>query len=181
MTDTVIKDTVIKLADLVGQPAAKAEPFVLSDAEKHEIEHELTHFPDGRAASIEALKIVQKHRGWVPDGALEPVAQLIGITAAELEGVATFYSQIYRKPVGRHVVKVCDSITCFLVGFDEIKAALEQQLGIGFGQTTADGRFTLLPICCIGACDKGPALMVDDDLHYDLTPQNLATVLEAYK
>ncbi|WP_043114826.1 NADH-quinone oxidoreductase subunit NuoE [Solimonas soli] len=174
------QDNVIKLADLVGRPAAKPEPFVLSDAEKHEIEHELTHFPDGRAASIEALKIVQKHRGWVPDGALEPIARMIGIGAAELEGVATFYSLIYRQPVGRHVIKVCDSITCFLVGYDEIKATLERTLGIGYGQTTADGRFTLLPICCIGACDKGPALMIDDDLHTDLTPQNVVGLLEAY-
>lgn len=173
-------DRVIKLAELTGKAAPAAVPFVLSDEERHEIEHELTHFPDGRAASIEALKIVQKHRGWVPDGALEPIAQMIGVSAAELEGVATFYSLIYRRPVGRHVIKVCDSITCFLVGYEEIKSALEKQLGIGYGQTTPDQRFTLLPICCIGACDKGPALMVDDDLHYDLTPQKLASVLEAY-
>ena len=173
-------DRVIKLAELTGKAAPAAVPFVLSDEERHEIEHELTHFPDGRAASIEALKIVQKHRGWVPDGALEPIAQMIGISAAEVEGVATFYSLIYRRPVGRHVIKVCDSITCFLVGYEEIKSALEKQLGIGYGQTTPDQRFTLLPICCIGACDKGPALMVDDDLHYDLTPQKLASVLEAY-
>ena len=173
-------DRVIKLAELTGKAAPAAVPFVLSDEERHEIEHELTHFPDGRAASIEALKIVQKHRGWVPDGALEPIAQMIGISAAEVEGVATFYSLIYRRPVGRHVIKVCDSITCFLVGYEEIKSALEKQLGIRYGQTTPDNRYTLLPICCIGACDKGPALMVDDDLHYDLTPQKLASVLEAY-
>ena len=120
------QDVVVKLADLVGKPAARPEPFVLSAEEKHEIEHELTHFPDGRAASIEALKIVQKHRGWVPDGALEPVAQMIGISAAELEGVATFYSLIYRQPVGRHVIKVCDSITCFLVGYEDIRTALSR-------------------------------------------------------
>jgi len=181
MSATTSQDNVIKLADLVGKTAAPSEPFVLSEAEVHEIEHELTHFPDGRAASIEALKIVQKHRGWVPDAALEPVAKLIGIGKAELEGVATFYSQIYRQPVGRHVIKICDSITCFLVGYEELKAAIEQKLGIGYGQTTADGRFTLLPICCIGACDRGPAIMIDDDLHYDLTPENVFGVLEAYK
>lgn len=178
---TPSNDRVIKLAELTGkQHAPQHAPFVLSDAERHEIEHELTHFPDGRAASIEALKIVQKHRGWVPDAALEPLAQMIGISAAELEGVATFYSLIFRKPVGRHVIKVCDSITCFLVGYEEIKTALEQQLGIQYGQTTADNRYTLLPICCLGACDKGPALMVDDDLHENLTPQNLAGILERY-
>lgn len=173
-------DTVIKLSDLTRK-VQKAEAFVLSDEERHEIEHEITHYPDGRAASIGALKIVQARRGWVPDGALEPIAKMLGIGAAELEGVATFYSLIYRKPVGRHVIKVCDSITCFLVGYDDIKAALVEQLGIQYGQTTADERFTLLPICCLGACDRAPALMIDDDLHHDLTPQNLAGVLEAYK
>jgi NADH-quinone oxidoreductase subunit E len=176
-----LSDTVIKLAEFTGR-AAQAEPrFALSEIERHEIEHELGHYPDGRAASIGALKIIQKHRGWVPDGALEPVAALIGIGAAELEGVATFYSLIFRKPVGRHVIKVCDSISCFLTGYEDLKAALEQTLGIRHGQTTADGRYTLLPICCLGACDKGPTLMIDDDLYGDVAPQNVAALLEAYK
>ncbi|NKF22176.1 NADH-quinone oxidoreductase subunit NuoE [Solimonas marina] len=172
-------ETVVKLAELTGK--TQEAPFVLTDDERHEIEHEIAHYPDARAASIGALKIIQARRGWVPDGALEPVAKMLGIGAAELEGVATFYSLIYRKPVGRHVVKVCDSITCFMVGYEDIKKTLEQHLGITHGQTTADGRFTMLPICCIGACDKGPALMVDDDLHHDLTPDNVVGIVEAYK
>ncbi len=175
-------DTVVKLADLLGKPTAKTAPaFVLSDAERHEIEHELAHFPDGRAASIGALKVVQKYRGWVPDEALEPIAKMIGIGAAELEGVATFYSLIFRKPVGRHVIKVCDSISCYLTGYEDVKTALEKATGIGFGQTTADNRYTLLPICCLGACDRGPTLMIDDDLHGNVTPQNVAALLESYK
>ena len=170
-----MSDNLIRLTDL-----ERGEPFALSAAERHEIEHALGHYPDGRAASIEALKIVQQHRGWVPDGALAPVAELIGISAADLEGVATFYSLIFRQPVGRHVIKVCDSISCFLTGYDELRAALERQLGIGYGQTTADQRFTLLPVCCIGACDRGPALMIDDDLHGDVAPDALAELLAAY-
>lgn len=174
--------TVIKLADLVaGKAAAPAPaPFVLSDEERHDVEHALTHYPDGRAASIDALKAVQKRRGWVPDGALAPLAEMIGISAAELEGVATFYSLIFRQPVGRHVIKVCDSISCFLTGYDEIKLALEHKLGIRYGQTTADQRFTLLPICCLGACDKGPTLMIDDDLHGDLSVEGLDQILGKY-
>jgi NADH-quinone oxidoreductase subunit E len=168
--------TTVKLSDL-----PKAQPFALTETERHEIEHELEHYPDGRAASIGALKIVQQHRGWVPDEAIAPIAQMIGISAAELEGVATFYSLIFRRPVGRHVVKVCDSISCFLTGYDEIKTSLEKNLGIGMGQTTTDNRFTLLPICCLGACDKGPTMMIDDDLHGDLTPQGISKRLEAYK
>ena len=174
-------DRVIKLAELTGTLPAAHAPFVLSDVERHEIEHELEHFPDGRAAGIEALKIVQKHRGWVPDGAIAPLAEILKISAADLEGVATFYSLIFRKPVGRHVIKVCDSISCYLTGYEDIQRALEKTLGIGYGQTTPDNRFTLLPICCLGACDKGPTLMIDDDLHGDLTPQGVAKLLENYK
>jgi NADH-quinone oxidoreductase subunit E len=166
---------IVKLSDL-----PKAQPFALNEKERHEIQHELAHYPDGRAASIGALKVVQRHRGWVPDEAIAPIAGMIGVSAAELEGVATFYSLIFRRPVGRHVIKVCDSISCFLTGYNEIKAALEKNLGIGFGQTTPDNRFTLLPICCLGACDKGPTLMVDDDLHGDLTPQGISQLLEKY-
>ncbi|EIT68334.1 MULTISPECIES: NADH-quinone oxidoreductase subunit NuoE [Hydrocarboniphaga] len=168
--------TVIKLADLVKP----AEPFVLSEQERHEIEHELHHYPDSRAASIEALKIVQKHRGWVCDEAIPVIAQAIGISAADLEGVATFYSLIFRRPVGRNVIKVCDSISCHLTGYEELRDAFVKELGIRYGQTTADNRFTLLPICCLGACDRGATVMINDDLHGPVEPADVAKLLEAY-
>lgn len=174
-------DNIIKLADLPKTtPAVKAPPFVLSEHEAHEIEHELGHYPDGRAASIGALKIVQQHRGWVPDEAIPVIAAKIGISAADLEGVATFYSLIFRRPVGRHVIKVCDSISCFLTGYEDIKDTLQKKLGIGLGETTKDDRFTLIPICCLGACDRGPTLMIDDTLHGNVTPQALDQILESY-
>lgn len=169
-------EQVIKLADL-----GKAPPFALSDEERHEIEHEMHHYPDTRAASIGALKIVQKHRGWVPDAAIPVVAKMIGSDAADLEGVATFYSLIFRQPVGRHVITVCDSISCHLTGYDELRIALEAKLGIRFGQTTPDQRFTLLPICCLGACDRGPTMMIDEDLHGDVDPAGVDKILGAYK
>ncbi len=169
-------EAVIKLADL-----GKVPPFALSDAERHEIEEELHHYPDSRAASIGALKIVQKHRGWVPDAAIPIVARMIGSDAADLEGVATFYSLIFRQPVGRHVITVCDSISCHLTGYDELRAALEARLGVRYGQTTKDQRFTLLPICCLGACDRGPTMMIDEDLHGDVDPAGLDSILGAYE
>jgi len=167
--------SVLKLADL-----PRAQGFALSDDERHEIEHALGHYPDGRAASIDALKAVQKRRGWVPDEAIPEIAAAIGITAAELEGVATFYSLIFRRPVGRHVIKVCDSISCHLTGYDELKSELVQQLGIQYGQTTQDNRYTLLPICCLGACDRGATMMIDDDLHGPVEPADVKKILEAY-
>ncbi len=167
--------TVIKLADL-----GKAPPFELSDAERDQITEEMHHYPDPRAASIGALKIVQKHRGWVPDAAIPVVARLIGSDGADLEGVATFYSLIFRQPVGRHVITVCDSISCHLTGYDELRDALQARLGISLGQTTDDQRFTLLPICCLGACDRGPTMMIDEDLHGDVTPEQLDRILGSY-
>jgi len=175
--------TVIKLADLPGvasMAAPPTAPFVLSDEERHEIEHEMGHYEDSRAASIEALKIVQKYRGWVPDGAAGAIGAVIGIPATDVEGVATFYNLIFRKPVGRHVIKICDSVSCYLTGYDEVVDALKAHLGIALGQTTADNRFTLLPICCLGACDKGPVLMIDQDTHGNIDPAGVAKLLEPY-
>ena len=128
----------------------QSDRFVLSDGERSAIEHELHHYEDSRAASIEALKIVQKARGWVPDGAITAIGELIGIPASDVEGVATFYSQIFRQPVGRHIIRVCDSMVCYIGGHESVVSSIQQQLGIGLGETTSDGRFTLLPVCCLG-------------------------------
>lgn len=155
--------------------------FVLSEADAQSIEQEKHHYEDPRAASIEALKIVQKSHGWVPDGAIGAIAELLGIPASDVEGVATFYSQIYRQPVGRHIIRYCDSVVCYITGFKSIVDELEKQLGIKPGQTTVDGRFTLLPTCCLGNCDKGPTMMIDDDTHSHLKVSELAAILEQYQ
>jgi len=154
--------------------------FAFSTTEREAIEHEMAHYEDARAACIGALMIVQQNRGWVPDGAIAAVGDLIGIPASDVEGVATFYNLIFRQPVGRHVIKVCDSIACFLTGYDDLKAALCAELGVDLGETTPDNRFTLLPICCLGNCDKGPTLMIDNDLHGPLTPAAVRDLLDTY-
>ncbi len=151
---------------------------MLSDQVQKEIRGELEHYPTPRAACIEALKIVQKHERWVSDEALQEVAALIGIAAAELEGVATFYNLIYRQPVGEHVILLCDSVSCWLTGCEKIRSGLRERLGVDYGQTTADGRYTLLPMACLGNCDHAPSLMIDEDLHQDLTPEALDGILE---
>lgn len=160
--------------------ASSAGDFALSEAEIHAIRHEMEHYEDPRAATIEALKIVQNHRGWVADGAVEAIARVIGIGGAEVEGVATFYNMIFRRPVGRHVIKVCDSISCFLTGYEELRAEISRQTGLDWGGTTADGRFTLLPVCCLGNCDRGPTLMIDDDTHGPVAPAEVTALLESY-
>ena len=158
----------------------QTDRFTLSEAEHAAIEHEMHHYEDPRAASIEALKIVQKARGWVPDGAADAIGEILGIPASDVEGVATFYSQIFRQPVGRHIIRVCDSMTCYVGGHESVVAEMQKQLGIGLGETTDDSRFTLLPVCCLGNCDKAPALMIDDDTFGDVQPDGVAKLLEAY-
>ncbi|MCC6074250.1 NADH-quinone oxidoreductase subunit NuoE [Pseudomonas sp. GCM10022188] len=163
-----------------SQDLIQTDRFALSETERSAIEHEMHHYEDPRAASIEALKIVQKQRGWVPDGAIYAIAEVLGIPASDVEGVATFYSQIFRQPVGRHIIRVCDSMTCFIGGHESVLGAIQQQLAIAPGQTSSDGRFTLLPVCCLGNCDKAPALMIDDDTFGNVTADGVAKLLEDY-
>ena len=150
---------------------------MLSDAERHEIDEELRHYAAPRAASIEALKIVQSHRGWVSDEALRDVAAALGMSVAELDNVATFYNLIYRRPVGKRVILLCDSVTCWILGCDRLRERIRETLGIRPGETTADGRFTLLPMACLGVCEQAPALMVGDELHTRLDEKRLDEVL----
>ncbi len=100
----------------------QTDRFALSETERSAIEHEMHHYEDPRAASIEALKIVQKERGWVPDGAIHAIGEVLGIPASDVEGVATFYSQIFRQPVGRHIIRVCDSMVCYIGGMSRSSA-----------------------------------------------------------
>ncbi len=153
---------------------------MLSDEEKRAIQAELAHNAQPRGAGPEALKIVQRRRGWVSDEHLADAAALLDMTPAQLDEVATFYNMIFRKPVGRHVILVCDSVSCWVLGYDGLREHLRQRLGIGLGETTADGRFTLLPTVCLGACDRAPVLMIDEDLHTNLTPVKLGEILARY-
>ena len=102
------------------------------------------------------------------------------MSAEELEGVATFYTLIYRRPVGRHIIRMCDSVSCWIMGYEKIFAHLNEALGIRMGETTGDGRFTLLPSACLGVCDHAPALMIDDDLITDWDPADAERILARY-
>lgn len=154
---------------------------MLSEAVKQQIEHEAAVLPDRRAAAIEGLRALQQERGWISDESLAELAAHLELSVAELEGLATFYELIHRRQVGRHVIRVCDSVSCWLLGCDGLLRALGQQLRVAPGETTADGRFTLLPTQCLGDCDHAPALMIDEDLHHDVQPAALAELLERYR
>ncbi len=154
---------------------------MLAPEEQKEIEEEAGHYLERRAACIDALKIVQRHRGWVSDEGLKDVAEFFGMTLDELDAVATFYNLIYRKPVGRHVILLCDSVSCWVMGCEKVRRQLREELGIDYGGTTPDQRFTLLPVPCLGTCDRAPAMMVDEDLHRDLDPPGIGKILEGYR
>jgi NADH-quinone oxidoreductase subunit E len=154
---------------------------MLTPEERQEIEAELPRYPQKQAVCIDAMKIVQRHRGWVSDESIRDIAELLGMSADDLDGVASFYNLIYRKPVGRHVILLCNSVSCWIMGYERLYQRLCTRLGVQFGETTSDERFTLLPIVCLGTCDHAPALMIDNDLHRDVTPDSMDQVLENYR
>jgi NADH-quinone oxidoreductase subunit E len=153
------------------------KPAVLTAVEIEEITAEMSHYADKAAASIEALKIVQKYRCWVSDDCLAAVAQLLDISPAQLEGVATFYNLIYRQPVGRTVIHYCNSVSCWIMGSEQVEARLCERLQVEPGGMSADGEYTVLPIVCLGACDHAPVMMVGDQLRHDVTDDVIDEIL----
>ncbi|MGH9599269.1 MAG: NADH-quinone oxidoreductase subunit NuoE [Terracidiphilus sp.] len=154
---------------------------MLTAEEREEIEAELDRYPTKQAVCIDAMRIVQQHRGWVSDESIRDIGELLEMTAADLDSVATFYNLIFRKPVGRHVVMLCNSVSCWIMGYERLRKHMTERLGIQFGETTPDDRFTLLPIVCLGACQHAPAMLVDNELHGDLDAAGIDKVLEGYK
>jgi len=152
----------------------------LSREEVDAIEAEVAHLPERRSAAIEALRIVQDRRGWISDQSLAAIARQLDMSVDALDAVATFYNLIFRKPVGRHVVFYCDSVSCYVMGCRKVEQALIDTLGIRPGETTADDRFTLLPTVCLGACDRAPVLLIDDALYGDVTADGLDEVLSRH-
>lgn len=153
---------------------------MLTEAERKEIEEEKKLYPYPEAACIDALKIVQNHRGWISDDAVADIARELMMSADEVDGIATFYTRIYRRPTGRNLILVCEGISCMVMGYESIYKHISKKLGIRFGETTADNRFTLLPISCLGDCDHAPALMINDDHFNNLTLEMIDELLEKY-
>ncbi len=153
---------------------------MLTDQECKAIEEEVERCEQRSGASVEALRLVQARRGYISDEAIVDIADYLGMSPHELDGVATFYPFILRRPVGRHVIFVCDGAACWVMGYEPLLKGLSEKLGVGLGETTEDSRFTLLPISCLGACDHAPALMVDGRLYKDLDGEMIDAILEAH-
>jgi len=149
----------------------------LSPAEIQEIQAEIKHYADKAAVAIEALKIVQKHRRWVSDASMSAIAELLDISLEQLEAVATFYNLIYRRPVGEIVIHICNSVSCWMLGSEQLSERLCQHLQVELGEMSADGKYTLLPIVCLGACDHAPVVMLGNELLLDMTADAVHEIL----
>lgn len=137
---------------------------------------EQAHHP--RELVIDVILEVQEFYGYFSDEAVSETAELLGMHPLELEELATFYNFIYRSPVGKYVIHVCDSVICWMTdGYDNLLAYLQEKLGIGMGETTPDGLFTLLPVCCLGYCDRAPAMMINRKVYGFLTPEKIDGII----
>jgi NADH-quinone oxidoreductase subunit E len=142
-----------------------------------ELKRQIAAVHESRELIVEVLQAVQKRHGWVSDAGVELAAELLGLSPLQVDEVATFYDKIYRSPVGRKVIHVCDSICCWSRGAETIYRHLQQTLGIAPGETTSDGLFTLLPTCCLGACGEAPAMRIGERLYGELTVERIDEIL----
>ena len=131
-----------------------------------------------REAAVDVMKELQNHYGWLTDEAVREAAELLGLSTVQVDELATFYEMVYRQPVGKKIIHVCDSISCWAMGGETLLAHMAARLGIEPGQTSEDGMFTLLPCACLGMCGDGPALMIGKKLIGRVTPEQAVAILE---
>src|SRR3990172_5976361 len=131
-----------------------------------------------RELAVDVMFALQQHYGYLNDEALHEGARLMGMTPLEMEELATFFDFIYREPVGKYVLHVCDGVVCWMNGYDRIVDYLSEKLNIKAGETTQDGLFTLLPTACIGYCDLSPAMLVNGRPYGPLTPEKTDEILQ---
>jgi NADH-quinone oxidoreductase E subunit len=152
---------------------------VLSEQSKREIEKLRDEYPDPQSALLPALYLAQQeYGGWLPEQAFDEVAQVMGLPSTKVAAVATFYTMFNRKPVGRHLVQVCTNISCSLLGAEHLLSYIGRKLGIDVGETTGDGKFTLLEVECLGSCGTAPMMQVDDAYYENLTEEKVDQILD---
>jgi len=144
------------------------------------IEQLAARYPNRRSVLLPVLWMVMKEEGWISESSMNEVAEVVGVTPAEVYEVVSFYTMYQQRPVGRHLICVCDTLSCAICGAFEVSRYIQEKLGIKVGETTRDGRFTLQYAECIGACTEAPAMLVDEDLHGNLTPAKIDQILERY-
>ena len=155
--------------------------LAFSDASKAKIQELLGRYRDRRAALIPALWVAQREFGWVSTEAMQLVAKELDIPEAWVYSTATFYTMFHKRPIGRQHIQICTNIACYLRGSDELMAVVKEELGIGHGQTTADKEFTCEGVQCLAACGHAPAVQMNEDDYFSVTPEQMRELIRGYK
>ena len=145
------------------------------------IQQEISTHGKHRQQLLEVLKETQNRVGYLSGDSLVEIAKSFDLPVSEVYGVATFYSFLSTKPQGRHVIRICKSLPCFLKNYQTIEESVTREIGIKPGENTADGRFSFELVNCIGACDKAPAMMINHDVYGGLTPGKISQILRGYR
>jgi len=153
-------------------------PYLTEELKKHLSERYMPRYPTKRAVLLPALHEVQHTYGWIPLAAMEEIAAFLELAPAEVIDTATFYEEYWLRPKGAYLIQVCRSLSCELCESKKLTDQCRRKLGIDIGETTADGRFTLVELECLGACGTAPVALVNDVLHENLTPEKLGQVID---
>ena len=156
----------------------KAFAFTLENQERAKVL--MARYPARRQASavLPLLDLAQRQHGWVPQAAMELIANMLDMASIRVYEVATFYTMFNLKPVGKHLIQVCRTTPCWLRGSDQLTETCKKKLGIGLKETTKDGKFTLVEVECLGACVNAPMVQVNDDFYEDLTPKTMEKLID---
>ena len=158
-------------------------PFVYTPENQAKFDENVQHYPpeQRKSAILYALYLAQGQLGYLTGNAMRFVAQQIGCSTADVEDVVSYYTMFYTKPVGKRVLNVCRTLSCALLGAERVTEELSKKLGVKPGETTPDGEFTLIEVECLGACDRAPVVMVNDDWHERLAPEQVSKFIDDLK
>ncbi len=152
---------------------------MLSETSRQKIQALIARYPQARSALIPSLRVAQEEIGYLPPVAMQEIAGIFGLSPNEVSEVASFYTMLFKKPVGKYVIQVCTNISCLLRDSEEIMAHLQKKLGIKPGETTSDGKFTLIEVECLASCGTAPVVQINEDYHENLTPEKLDRILDS--
>ncbi len=155
--------------------------LAFSEETQGRFERMITRYPNREAAILPTLHLAQREFGYLSDEAIRYVADLLGFTSAYIEGVATFYTMFDRKPVGKYHLQICRNLSCSLMGAEHLIERVSRKIGVKPGETTADGRFTLTTVECLGSCGTAPVMQVNDDYHENLTEESIDAILDGLR
>ncbi len=153
--------------------------FEFTEENKQKFEAVVQRYPKRLAAMLPTLWLAQRQQGWISTEVMEYVAGLLHCSPSKVYEVVTFYTMFNQKPVGKYHFQVCRTLSCQLLGAEQITCYLKEKLGLGLGETSSDGRYTLSEVECLGSCGTAPMLQLNDDYHENLSPEKLDQLLES--